>query len=345
MARIGVLTGGGDCAGLDAIIRAVVRRSRLTHGDDVIGFRHGWKGVLEDNTFDLTIDRTAGILTRGGTSLGTSRVDPLAGGPEALDAINDTIERNNIDALIVIGGDGTLRGSRELMREGVPMVAVPKTIDNDVDGTDLSVGFSTAVQVATDAIDRLQTTAESHRRVMVVEVMGRDAGWIAACAGLAGGADVILVPERPFDIDLVCERLLSRNRRGRNYSIVVVAEGARPAEELSMPTDGPVLAERTRVVESGIAITLQHELEERTGFETRATILGHILRGGTPVASDRILATRFGIAASDAVKAGQFGTMTSLDGKHVVQVGLEDALRFRKPLDPEIFDAASVFFG
>ncbi len=345
MARIGVLTGGGDCAGLDAIIRAVVRRTRLTHGDDVIGFRNGWKGVIENDTIDLTIERTAGILTRGGTLLGTSRVDPVAGGNERIAAVHETIERNNIDAFVVIGGDGTLRGSRDLQREGVHLVGVPKTIDNDVDGTDLSVGFCTAVQVATDAIDRLQTTAESHQRVMVVEVMGRDAGWIAACAGLASGADMVLVPERPFDIEEVCEQLRGRHRRGRSFSIVVVAEGAHPADGTLKAAEGRVLAERTRLVPSGIAITLQNEIQQRTGFETRATILGHILRGGTPTASDRILATRFGIAASDAVKAGSFGTMTALRGREIVQVGLDDALRFRKPLEPEIYNDAAVFFG
>ncbi len=279
MATIGLLTGGGDCAGLDAIIRAAVRRGTTVHGYEFVGIRNGWLGLLEDETTRLTAQNTAGILTRGGTLLCTSRISPHSRGPEGVAAIRATMERHEMEALIVVGGDGTLRGARGLVREGIPLVGVPKTIDNDVAGTERSVGFHTAVQVATDAIDRLRTTAASHNRVMIVEVMGRDVGWIAAYSGLAGGADAILVPEQRFDLDDVCARLRRRHADGRNFSLVVVAEGARPGDQ---SLNGDHHDETTQLVQSGIGIALQNEIAARTGFDTRATILGHLLRGGTP---------------------------------------------------------------
>jgi len=342
--RIGVLTGGGDCAGLDAIIRAVVRRGDSEYGDELIGVRNGWLGLLEDDTVELTVERTAGILTRGGTFLCTSRTDPLGAGGDGVATIRRTMQRHGIEALVVIGGDGTLGGARDASLEGIPLVGVPKTIDNDVGGTDVSVGFHTAVQVATDAIDRLYTTAESHHRVMVIEVMGRHAGWIATHAGLAGGADAILIPEHRFDLDELCDQLRQRKARGSSFSIVVVAEGARP-DGWVYPQEEPLPGNHTTLVPSGIGIMLQQEIVARTGFDARATILGHVLRGGTPSAYDRIIATRFGIAAVDAIHDGRFGTMTALRGARVVQVDLVEVLNARNPLDPELYAAAAVFFG
>jgi ATP-dependent phosphofructokinase / diphosphate-dependent phosphofructokinase len=326
MTRIGVLTGGGDCPGLDAVIRAVVRRGVTEGSNTFVGFRRGWQGLFDDDAAELTQTGTSGILTRGGTVLGTSRTDPMSRGTEGLEAIRGTLLRRGVDALVVIGGDGTLRGARDLWREGVPLVGVPKTIDNDVGGTDASVGFHTAVQIATDAVDRLHTTAESHNRVMVVEVMGRDAGWIAVCAGMAGGADAILVPERPFDTAEVCEQLHSRHKRGRSFSIIVVAEGAK-ARSVDLEIGcaaGRRFLERARV--GAISTELQQEIETRTGYETRSTILGYVQRGGTPTAYDRMLATRFGTAATDAVLAGSFGAMVALRGTAIVPVALEQAL-------------------
>jgi 6-phosphofructokinase 1 len=330
---------------LDAVIRAVVRRGVTEDTNTFVGFRCGWQGLFDDDAVELTQAGTSGILTQGGTVLGTSRLDPMSRGTEGLEAIRQTMLRRSIDALIVVGGDGTLRGARDLWREGIPLVGVPKTIDNDVGGTDASVGFHTAVQIATDAVDRLHTTAESHNRVMVVEVMGRDAGWIAVCAGMAGGADAILVPEQPFDIAEVCERLQNRHKRGRSFSIIVVAEGAKPrSADQETGHDG-----RRNVLEyapvGGISTELQREIEVRTGYETRSTILGYVQRGGTPIAYDRILATRFGTAATDAVLAGRFGMMIALRGTAIVPVELEQALQTRNPLDPHLYETAAVFFG
>jgi phosphofructokinase-like protein len=351
MARIGLLTGGGDCPGLNAVIRAAVR-SGLPSGHSFLGFRHGWAGVLEDETLELTLERTVGILPRGGTILGTSRTNPFAEGRDGTAAIRATLQRHSIEALIPIGGEDTLGVALRLHEAGVPIVGVPKTIDNDLGGTDFTFGFQTAVQIVTDAIDRLHTTAESHNRVMVLEVMGRHAGWIATHAGIAGGADAILVPERPFDIEQVCVHLRSRHARGRDFSIVVVAEGATPRAE-SAPSavgDAPV----ARAVASdafgharlgGIGVALESEIERRTGFETRVTILGHVQRGGTPVAFDRVLATRFGVAALEAVAAGRFGTMVALRGTAVVEVPLAEALLEPKLLDPELYRTAELFFG
>jgi ATP-dependent phosphofructokinase / diphosphate-dependent phosphofructokinase len=357
VARIGLLTGGGDCPGLNAAIRAVVR-SGVPDGHSFLGFRYGWAGVLQGDAFELGVEQTAGILPRGGTILGTSRTNPYADGaaPNAeglvgAAAVRATLERLHVDALIAIGGEDTLGVALRLHEDGVPVVGVPKTIDSDLGGTDVTIGFQTAVQIVTDAIDRLHTTAESHNRVMVLEVMGRHAGWIATHAGIAGGADAILVPERPFDIDEVCAHLRRRHERGRSFSIVVVAEGATPrAGTLSAGGAAPV----TRAASAdafgharlgGIGVVLESEIESRTGFETRVTILGHVQRGGTPVAYDRVLATRLGVAALRAVARGRFGAMVGLSATAIVEVPLADALAEPKLLDPELYETAELFFG
>ena len=355
MATFGVLTGGGDCPGLNAVIRAVVRRG-LVDGHRFVGFHGGWLGMRDDDSVELTHENTAGLVTRGGTILGTSRTDPLSDGQDGLRALKSTLDRHAIAAVAVIGGDGTLSAARDIWREGIPLVAIPKTIDNDVGGTDFSVGFHTAVQTATDAIDRLHTTAESHNRVMVVEVMGRHAGWIATCAGLAGGADMILVPERPVSIDDVCDHLRRRHEGGRRFSIVVVAEGATVTERTLqlVVADGSEdnrahlradLHPRSAYVQTGVGLLLRDEIEAHTSFDTRVTILGHVQRGGTPVAFDRILATRFGVAATEAMVNGNLGTMMALREEHVVGVDLEEALSAPKRLDLDLYDAGAVFFG
>jgi ATP-dependent phosphofructokinase / diphosphate-dependent phosphofructokinase len=343
MARIGVLTGGGDCPGLNAVIRGIVRKGINQHGHEFVGFRHGWAGLLRNEAVDLTNETTRGILHRGGTILGSSRTNPYKqdGGAEK---VREAMERRRIDALIPIGGEDTLGVARRLVDDGVPVVGVPKTIDNDLAGTDFTFGFQTAVQIATDAIDRLHTTAESHNRVIIVEVMGRHAGWIATYSGIAGGADVILVPERPFDVDEVCNRIRRRHSGGSTFSIVVVAEGA-------TPQGGDVVSEHAgtdafgHVRLGGIAVALEKAIEERTGFESRMTILGHVQRGGTPVAYDRVLGTRFGVAAIDTASEGDYGKMVALRGTEIVRVPLDEALSEPKLLDPELFQTAEVFFG
>jgi 6-phosphofructokinase 1 len=345
MARIGLLTGGGDCPGLNAVIRAVVRRGLTGGGHTFVGFRRGWAGVLEDDAAELTLQSTADILPRGGTILGTSRTNPYTDGEDGTARIRRTLESRGVDALIPIGGEDTLGVALRLHHEGVPIVGVPKTIDNDLGGTDVTVGFQTAVQIVTDAIDRLHTTAESHNRVMVVEVMGRHAGWIATHAGIAGGADAILVPERPFDIDEVVAHLRRRHEHGRSFSIVVVAEGATPQEGTLQTREGTGTDAFGHARLGGIGVTLEREIERRTGFETRVTILGHVQRGGTPVAFDRVLATRFGVSATDAVADGRFGTMVGLRGTEIVEVPLADALREPKLLDPALYETAELFFG
>ena len=344
--RVGVLTGGGDCPGLNAVIRAIVRRGLSDGESSFVGFRYGWAGVLEHNAVELTRKSTAGILPRGGTILGTSRTNPLDGRVGGMERINGTFEREKLGALVAIGGEDTLGVALRLAREGLPIVGVPKTIDNDIGGTDVTFGFHTAVQIATEAIDRLHTTAESHNRVMVVEVMGRHAGWIATYAGIAGGADAILVPERPFDSEELCERLRRRHAAGITFSIVVVSEGATPREGGAMTlADAHVTDEFGHVRLGGIGVELAHRLEAITGYETRATILGHVQRGGTPTAYDRVLATRFGVAAMDAAAAGHFGQMVALHGPDIVEVDLGQALAEPKLLDPRLFETAEVFFG
>ncbi len=329
--RIGILTGGGDCPGLNAVIRAVVRRGTSEYGDEFVGFRHGWRGVLERETMLLTAASTERLLTRGGTVLGTSRTNPFAEADGA-QRVHDSLAALGVDALVAIGGEDTLGAAHRLGEHGVRVVGVPKTIDNDLDATDFTFGFHTAVQVAVDAIDRLHTTAESHDRVMVVEVMGRHAGWIASYAGIAGGADVVLVPEEPFDIDAVCDALRSRHAAGANYSIVVVAEGATPAAGVAETQSGALDA-FGHVRLGGIGTVLAEEIERRTGYESRVTILGHVLRGGTPSAYDRVIASRFGLAAIDAVHDGAFGSMVALHGTDVVRVPLTDAVARLKTVD------------
>jgi 6-phosphofructokinase 1 len=341
--RIGLLTGGGDCPGLNAVIRAVVRKGEAVYGHQLVGFRHGWRGVIAGETVELTIDRTRGLLHRGGTILGTSRTNPYKN-PDDVTAARATLEREHVDALIAIGGEDTLGVAARFAQEGVSVIGVPKTIDNDLSHTDVTFGFDTAVQIATDAIDRLHTTAESHDRVMVCEVMGRHAGWIALHSGLAGGADGILVPEQPFDIGQVCERIQHRHSRGAAFSIVVVAEGATPKEG-TMTIREVGVDEFGHVRLGGIGNELAPEIEQRTGFETRVTILGHILRGGTPTAFDRILATRFGLEAVDAAHEGDFGTMVALHATDIVRVPIGDALREPKTVPAALLDEAAVFFG
>ncbi|MCU0313093.1 MAG: 6-phosphofructokinase [Solirubrobacteraceae bacterium] len=344
MTRIGILTGGGDCPGLNAVIRGIVRKGVKVHGYEFTGFRYGWAGVLEDNAIELDIERTSGLLPRGGTILGTSRTNPYKGEGDGTALVRASMERNGVDALIPIGGDDTLGVARRLAADGVPVVGVPKTIDNDIAGTDYTFGFDTAVQVATDAIDRLHTTAESHNRVLVVEVMGRHAGWIAAHAGMAGGADAILVPEKPFDLDEVCAHLRARHERGRSFSIVVASEGAHPkAGDLTLKNEE--VDEFGHVRLGGIAAWLEKEIEGRTGYETRMVVLGHVQRGGTPTAYDRVLATRYGVAAVDAVARGESGVMVALRGTEVITVDILEALENNKLLDPRLYETAEVFFG
>jgi phosphofructokinase-like protein len=344
MARIGVLTGGGDCPGLNAVIRAVVRKG-LRDGHTLFGYTYGWAGVLSGEGEELTAERTKGILPRGGTILGSSRTNPFKEDGPGVDGVRAGMAMRDVDVLVAIGGEDTLGVAARLAAEGVPVVGVPKTIDNDLKGTDYTFGFQTAVQIATDAIDRLHTTAESHNRVMVLEVMGRHAGFIAAYAGMAGGGDVILVPERPFDIEEVCGHIRRRHGNGRTFSIVVVSEGATPrAGTLSTTGSGQLDAfghERL----GGIAVALEHEIEERTGYETRMTILGHVQRGGTPTAFDRVLATRFGVAAAEAVTAGESGKMVALRGADITTVPISEALGAPKTLDDKFFADAEVFFG
>jgi phosphofructokinase-like protein len=341
--RIGVLTGGGDCPGLNAVIRAVVRKGEAVYGDEFVGFADGWRGVVEGLTLPLNSERCRGILPRGGTILGTSRVSPqlVEGGvPAALRHLSD------IDALVVIGGEGTLGAALRLSVEHqVPLVAVPKTIDNDVGATDVTFGFHTAVQIATDAIDRLHTTAEAHDRVMVCEVMGRNAGWIAIYAGIAGGAAEIIIPEEPFDIDAICANLVRRHQKGRYASIVVVAEGALP-QEGTIPTPPREVDVYGHERLGGIANLLGDEIERRTGFESRVTILGHVQRGGTPTAFDRVLATRFGMAAIDAVHDGAFGQMVALRGDRIERVSLSEAVGSgrTKRVPHELVEVAEVFY-
>ena len=344
MTRIGILTGGGDCPGLNAVIRGIVRKGVKVHEHEFVGFRYGWAGVVEGTTIDLSIEATSGLLPRGGTILGTSRTNPYKGDADGTAIVRAGMERAGVDALIPIGGEDTLGVAGRLAADGVPVIGVPKTIDNDLAGTDYTFGFDTAVQVATDAIDRLHTTAESHNRVLVVEVMGRHAGWIACHSGMAGGADAILVPERPFDIDDVCEHLRARHARGRSFSIVVASEGAQPLAG-SMATKNAEVDEFGHVRLGGIAAWLETEIEQRTGFETRMVVLGHVQRGGTPTAFDRVLATRYGVEAIDALTRGETGKMVALRGTDVITVPLAEALAEPKLLDPALFATAEVFFG
>ncbi|MEO7399042.1 MAG: ATP-dependent 6-phosphofructokinase [Ilumatobacteraceae bacterium] len=343
--RVGLLTGGGDCPGLNAVIRAVVRKGEMVHGDEIVGFLDAWDGVIEQRTMKLDVRSLRGMLPRGGTLLGTRRGSPYDrdGGPEG---VVKTFADMGLDALIVVGGNGSLSVASSLFKDfGLPIIGVPKTIDNDIVGTDTTFGFNTAVQIATDAIDRLHTTAESHDRVMVVEVMGRHSGWIATHAGIAGGATVILIPEKPFDVDEVCEILRARHERGRYASIVVVAEGAEPAVG-SMPGREKIYDRFGHVRLRGVADLLAPEIEARSGLETRVVLLGHVQRGGTPSAFDRVLATRYGVDAIDAVHKHAWGQMTALLGDVMGLVPLADTAGRTRPVDLFLYeDVASVFFG
>lgn len=341
--RIGVLTGGGDCPGLNAVIRAVVRKGVQTFGDEFVGFRDGWRGPLEDDTCALGVDEVRGILPRGGTVLGSSRTNPFAveGGVERIRA---TLAAHGCDALVAIGGEDTLGVATRLAELGVAVVGVPKTIDNDLSGTDFTFGFDTAVNIATEAIDRLHTTAESHHRVLVVEVMGRHAGWIALHSGLAGGANIILIPERPFDIEKVCAQVESRFAT-RFSPIVVVSEGAVPQEGGGMTLQSGEKDAFGHVRLGGIGERLAQEIEDRTGKEARAVVLGHVQRGGTPTAFDRWLATRMGLHAIQAVHDQAFGTMVALRGTEIVRVPLQEATGELKVVRPELYEEAEVLFG
>ncbi len=343
--RVGILTGGGDCPGLNAVIRAIVRKGEVVYGDEMIGFVDAWDGVMEQRTMPLDVASLRGMLPRGGTLLGTRRGSPYDH-PDGPARVAQAFRDLSLDALVVIGGNGSLSVASQLYNDlGLPIVGVPKTIDNDVVGTDITFGFTTAVQIATDAIDRLHTTAESHDRVMVVEVMGRHSGWIATHAGIAGGATVILIPEQPFDIDEVCEILRRRHDRGRYASIVVVAEGAEPAAG-TLPMADKQYDKFGHVRLGGIAETIAREIEARTGFESRVVLLGHVQRGGTPTAFDRVLSTRYGVAAIDGVHDNAWGTMAAVRGNDIVMVPLAETVGRTRPVDIHLYrDIASVFFG
>ena len=341
--KVGILTGGGDCPGLNAVIRSVVRKGVGTYGFEFVGFLDGWRGPIDDLTMDLGVNEVRGILPRGGTILKSSRTNPfkINGGVER---IKENLERHGLDALIAIGGEDTLGVATKLADLGVKVVGVPKTIDNDLSGTDFTFGFDTAVNIAMEAIDRLHTTAESHHRVLVVEVMGRHAGWIALHAGLAGGANIVLIPEKPFDIEKVCEHV--EHRFQTRYSpIVVVSEGAVPVEGGDMTLQSGETDAFGHVRLGGIGDRLAKEIEGRTGKEARAVVLGHIQRGGTPTAFDRWLATRFGLHAITAVADKDFGTMMALRGKDIVRVPLVEGTGELKTVSPEEYAEAEVFFG
>src|SRR4051794_11516261 len=342
--RVGMLTGGGDCPGLNAVLRAAVRKGEVHYGDELVGFRDGWKGVIERDAMPLDIERMRGTLPKGGTVLGSSRTNPykLDDGPAR---VKQTLHDLGVDALIAVGGEDTLGVANKLHAEGVAVVGVPKTIDNDLSATELTFGFDTAVQICVDAIDRLHTTAESHDRVMVVEVMGRHAGHIALWAGIAGGATMVLIPEEPFDLEEVCAAIVHRHENKKRFaSLVVVAEGATPKEG-SLTTSTGELDSFGHARLGGIGNALAKEIEARTGYESRAVVLGHVQRGGTPTAFDRVLSTRFGIAAIDAVHDNDFGKMVALRCGSVVRVPLAEATGELKLVDPELYDVAKVFFG
>ena len=334
--RIGVLTGGGDCPGLNAVIRAVVRKGCFHYEDEFVGFLEGWRGLVEDKTMKLDLESVAGILPRGGTILRTSRTNP-AKHEDGLDRCVAAMSKHKIDALIAIGGDDTLSVASKLNDRGVKVVGVPKTIDNDLAGTDFTFGFDTAVNVATSAIDRVHTTAEAHNRVIVVEVMGRDAGWIALTSGIAGGADAILVPEKPIDLDEVCRLLKYRHDHGKKFSIVVAAEGAK-LPEIGQSTHGTKVDAFGHARLSGIGQALAEEIEAKTGYETRSVNLGHTQRGGTPTAYDRMLASRYGVAAIDLVHKGQFGQLVVLKGTQITSIPIADAIAKNRTVGDDLLE-------
>lgn len=342
--RIGILTGGGDCPGLNAVIRAVVRRCVKTHGSDVVGYLEGWRGPVENMVMPLTLQNTGGLIQRGGTILKTSRTNPfkIERGPER---ILESLKRNNLEALIAVGGEDTCGVAYRMFKEhALPVVCVPKTIDNDLNATDFTFGFDTAVNVVMEALDRLHTTAESHNRVLVCEVMGRHAGWIACYGGIAGGADFIAVPEKPLNVGELLSAIKQRHARGRNFSILVVAEGTK------LESDGEVLRaegldEFDHVKLGGVGEHIAKIIEKETGYETRAMTLGHIQRGGSPTAFDRVLATRFGVMAADLAHEKKFGTMAALHGNTIEAVPLEAGVGQLKTLDMNLLEVAGVFFG
>lgn len=343
--RIGILTGGGDCPGLNAVIRAVVRTANGRYGDAIVGFQDGWRGLLEDRKIKIhNSDRTDRLLAKGGTMLGTARTHPAVL-HDGLSQIRQTLDDNGIEALIPIGGEGTLTAASWLSDEGVPVVGVPKTIDNDIDCTDVTFGHDTAVTIATEAIDRLHTTAESHQRVMLVEVMGRHAGWIAVHSGMAAGAHLTLIPEEPFDIREVCALIKRRFQRGDKHFICVVAEGAHPAPDTGFTLREGGLDEYGHERFTGVAQQLGSEIERQIGKEVRTTVLGHVQRGGTPTPQDRVLATRFGVHAAEAVHAGNFGNMVALRGTDIGLVPLAEATKQLKRVPTLRYREAAAFFG
>ncbi|HPN65938.1 MAG TPA: ATP-dependent 6-phosphofructokinase [Candidatus Omnitrophota bacterium] len=342
MKRIGVLTGGGDCPGLNPVIRGVVRKAYL-EGYEVLGIKNGWKGIIEGDISPLDLRSVSGILPKGGTILGTSRTNPYKK-EGAVQKVKDNFRKFELDALIAIGGEDTLGVANKLVKEGLKVVGVPKTIDNDLSETDYTFGFDTAVNIVTECIDRLHTTAESHNRIMVVEAMGRHAGWIAVHGGIAGGADVILIPEVPINIDEVCSIIKKRHAQGKNFSIIVVAEGAK-FDENSEVLQEEKLDDFGHVRLGGIGQVLGELIEKKTGFETRVTVLGHIQRGGSPTAFDRVLGTRFGVKAVELVKQGKFGYMVSLKGVNIEAVPIEKAVGTLKTVDMDFYNIAKVFFG
>jgi len=343
MAKIGILTGGGDCPGLNSVIRAVVR-SGLNEGYEIIGIKNGWKGLIENDVVKLDLTSVSGILPKGGTILGTSRTNPYKKEGD-LQKLKDNYKNLGLDALITVGGEDTLGVATKLIKDGITnIIGIPKTIDNDLSSTDYTFGFDTALNTAMECIDKLHTTAESHHRIIVVEVMGRHAGWIAVESGIAGGADIILIPEIPIDIEDVCILIKKRHQRGKTFSIVVVAEGAQ-FKEGTVVTQEQKLDEFGHVRLGGIGERVATEIEKRTGFETRVSVLGHIQRGGTPTAFDRVLGTRFGVKAMELVKNKKFGKMVALTGNKIIDVPIEEGVRALKTVDMDLYEIAKVFFG
>ena len=343
MAKIGILTGGGDCPGLNPVIRAVVRKG-FNEGYEIIGIKNGWKGLMENDVVKLDLISVSGILPKGGTILGTSRTNPYKkeGG---LEKVKENYKKLGLDALIVVGGEDTLGVASKLIKDGITnIVGVPKTIDNDLSATNYTCGFDTALNTAMECIDKLHTTAESHHRIIVVEVMGRHAGWIALEAGIAGGADIILIPEIPIDMEEVCGLIKKRHARGKTFSIIVVAEGAQ-FKEGTMVLQEQRLDEFGHVRLGGIGEQMAQEIEKRTGYETRVSVLGHIQRGGTPTAFDRILGTRFGVKAVELVKNKKFARMVSLTGNKIIDVSIDEAVSALKTVDKDFYEIAKVFFG
>ncbi len=342
--NIGILTGGGDCPGLNAAIRAVTRRSIDSYGSTVVGIHNGWAGLINGETEPLSLYAVSGILHRGGTILGTSRTNPMKNG-EDVARIKENIKKFELDAVVAIGGEDTLGAAAQLNEQGLPMVGLPKTIDNDIVGTEYTFGFDTAVSIATDAIDRLHTTAESHHRVMVIEVMGRHTGWIALNAGTAGGADCILIPEDPVEMSYICDLVKGRKQRGKTFSLVVVAEGFIPHDADKFVVQDEQLDEFGHVRLGGIGHLIGAQIENLTGIETRVTILGHIQRGGSPTPYDRVLATRYGVAAADLIHKGEFGRMVALQASRIESIPLSDIVGKVRTVDLDLYETAKVFFG